>query len=858
MGYNLKKVAVLLCCVSLIFVNYTFAQRNGSSNSNQRRYKFAEDVSTTKRAKQIQERTVLKKDSASTDVVDIKAPSLNFEKDSKTVVADGGLVLSGNGIQAESKKGTFNTETKDAILEGDVTFTGMSAKVKSERAAVNLDDETGQFTNGSFLYEEGGYNISAKEIFKLSETRYRLIDSDLSTCECFGEECPWMISSDDARITQSGYARTWNSTLWFHGVPVFYSPYLAFPAKFERTSGLMAPSFGYNSVNGFQYSQPIFIAASESADLSLTPFIETKTRYGSNVDVKKIFSDDNKIESRLLYSNETPRDGDLRGLLVQDLVNSGIDDNRLGFYYNHIYRAPSDAALPLRFIADIHRTSDATMVKEFADPLIADPTQRFNTSSVSLRSALGEFFSMDVGAEYNDLIFGRPGQDKFTFHRMPEASLSFLRSFRPIENPYGLRLVTKANLTQTYFDRSQGYDGSRTVFQPETNVPFHLSNYFAGSLGGGAYVRSYSMSNTDIFDPANPNGQAISSIEDSSSSRVPYLQGNLGTAFERVYGLDRDSWLVDLAGLGKENQDDTLVRVKHTIEPTLRYLYIPDITQTDNPQYDALDRITERSLLRYGVSTALIGRFDSRSDVATGVPEFAPEVSDFPSFDSVNPLPEFGRPESVGLPTGATNLRNGSVRELLRLSIEQGYDWRRAYRRDQQIDSVGQSNILPLTDVTTSLSTNPNKNFAAQFDTYYNTDQSRITGFSLSSKLSTDRGDSVYLRYSFAGEPTENRAAGTQVDQVDGGFETLLTDRTRFGIYTRYNNLDNELINSERGIINNRMALRFYSSCNCWHADVGYSDQVNPDNQTFYFNFTFTGLGDISQDILNVRPTSAQ
>jgi hypothetical protein len=65
--------------------------------------------------------------------------------------------------------------------------------------------------------------------------------------------------------------------------------------------------------------------------------------------------------------------------------------------------------------------------------------------------------------------------------------------------------------------------------------------------------------------------------------------------------------------------------------------------------------------------------------------------------------------------------------------------------------------------------------------------------------------------------------------------------------------LDNPLINSEPGIINNRMAVRFYSGCNCWHADVGYSDQINPDIQTFYVNFSFTGLGDITQNIMNIR-----
>ncbi len=850
-----KKYSVAFLFLIFSLNNFLIAQQpggNGGAGVNQRRYFFAEDTANEIKKKKAVTQRVLKKDTADSTVFDVKAPNLNFEKDSKTMVADGGMIISANGISAESDKGRVNTETKDALLEGDVTFTGMSTQIRADKAAVNLNDETGQFSDASFLYEDGGYNIKAKEVFKLSETRYRLIDSELSTCLCDDGECPWYLSSDDSRITQDGYAETWNTTLWFHGVPIFYSPYLAFPVKFQRTSGLLAPSMGYSQINGFEYRQPVFFNLDDSTDLTVTPFIETKTRYGSFLDAKKLYSERHQFQSRLLFSNESLRDGELRGLQVEDLVDRSIDENRFGIYLSEIYRAPADSELPWRFIADIHQASDDTMIKDFQDPLIADPTQRFTSSSVSVRSAMGEFFTAEIGGEYNDLNFGLPGQDKFTFHRLPEASVTYLQSFRPIENPYGLRLVTKADLTQTYFDRSLGYDGARTVFHPQTSVPFHLSNYFAGSMGGGAYIRGYSMNNTDIYNQNQDGGVAVGSVEDSNSSRVPYFQSNIGTSFEKVYSLDSDSWLVDVAGLGKASQDDKLVRIKHTIEPSLRYLYIPDISQAQDPQYDALDRITERSLLRYGFSTALLGKFESRADVANGIPEFAPKVSEFPAFDSVSPLPEFGQIETLPA-LGAAAGRQASVKELLRLTVEQGYDWRRAYRRDEQEKELGTSNILPLTDITTSLSTNPNDYFAAQLDTFYNTDQSRITGVALSTKLSTDRGDSLFLRYSFAGEPTENRDAGTQVDQLDGGIETLVTDRTRFGIYTRYNILDNPLINSEPGIINNRMAVRFYSGCNCWHADVGYSDQINPDIQTFYVNFSFTGLGDITQNIMNIR-----
>jgi LPS-assembly protein len=860
------RLSIFACVVvSLFCIPFAQAQQEDPTRGSQ--FFFKEDSPKVKKTLEQRKQAALKADDVSKKSLDVKAPQLGFDKDQKTMLASGGILLSGAGVQAQADSARVNTETKYAELEGNVAFDGQSAEIRADKAAVNIEDETGQFTNGSFLYDDGGYSIKAKEIFKLGERQYRLIDSEMTTCTCADGSCPWSLHAEDTRITQEGYATSKNTTLWFHGVPLFYTPYFLFPAKTERSPGLLSPSVGYSRQNGIEYRQPIFFPLSDSADLQITPFVETKTRYGTFLDYKKLYNDDNSVDSRLLYSNESLRDGGLRGLNTSGLVDPTINEDRFGLFFGNVYKADQDAALPLRVISDIHYVNDGTMGREFNDTKILDPRAPVNTSTIVARSAFGDFFSGELSSEYNDLIYGTReqfdssgtqtaiGGDKLTFNRLPELSLSYLESFRPVDNPYGLRLITKANLTQTYFDRDVGYDGARTNFNPQGTIPFHFSNYLSGNVAGGAYIRAYSLNETlqPIYNNAtggyvetDPTTGTSTYLDSSKTSSVPYLSSQLGTAFERVYDVDKNGFWANLASLGKDNQDNKLARVKHVIEPTLKYLYIPDISQGEVPQFDTVDRITERSLVRYGVSTSLLGRYSPRKDVATGFPELTPELRDFPAFDAMNAIPELGNAQGVGPVGGISTLRDGSVRELLRLSIEQGYDFRQAYRRDQEKTDTGSSDIQPFTDITTGITTSPTQNFALRLDNLYNTEESRFTGWALTSQFSSDRGDSLFARYTFVGPDRGNADGEDKINQIDGGAEGVVTDRLRLGLYAQYDSIKGELLNT-------RSALRFYSACNCWHVDLGYADRLNPDNQTFYLNFTLTGLGSLSQNLYNVN-----
>ena len=108
----------------------------------------------------------------------------------------------------------------------------------------------------------------------------------------------------------------------------------------------------------FNLKSLFFWAVDDHTDMTFTPHIETRTRRGMGVDFRKAFSKYNNVESRLIYSDESPRDGDLRGTVVSNLTDPEFDEDRFGGFYKHYWNTPPDSDLSLGMIADIHLVSD--------------------------------------------------------------------------------------------------------------------------------------------------------------------------------------------------------------------------------------------------------------------------------------------------------------------------------------------------------------------------------------------------------------------------------------------------------------------------------------------------------------------
>lgn len=179
----------------------------------------------------------------------IKATSAHFDKTKKLLVLDGKIEMIGyQGSKEHSNHMEIYTDTNE------VTF-----------------DEL-------FLVSKHDVWLYSDDVHK-QDGNYTLGASMLSSCDI--SDPLWkMFFERSSYDSEAHYIRVYDAKVYLWDIPMFYTPYMAFTTNKERSSGLLFPSFGYRSSEGFIYEQPVYWAISPSMDLELNPQIRTSRSLG--------------------------------------------------------------------------------------------------------------------------------------------------------------------------------------------------------------------------------------------------------------------------------------------------------------------------------------------------------------------------------------------------------------------------------------------------------------------------------------------------------------------------------------------------------------------------------------------------
>ena len=759
------------------------------------------------------------------DQVDFSAPIVNFNQEENIISGSDGVLISGQDFRIQGERGSVDLDTNEASLEERVVLTGETTNIAAEKMQFNLNSEVGEFEQATFTLEDSAVQFSAERAKKLNDVEFEMSDCSLTTCSCEDGSIPWKLSASRVTAEREGYAHAYNPVFEFQGVPLFYAPWLAVPVKQERSSGLLVPEFGYSNRDGFNTRLPFFFVVDESTDITLAPFVQTETRFGTELEYREAYSLRSSFEGKLFYSDETPRDGELRGTDISNIAEPEIDDNRLGLYAKQQWSNSPSSSVPLSLVSDIHWVSDTLLLRELNASEIGLPSSRYATSRIALRGQFGDFVSSSLVGEWNEALV--TPQDT-TFQRLPEFSLNMAKSYRPFGyNSYGLKVLPKLDFRAVNFQRDNGYDGIRYNVSPSVRIPLRYKNYFNSSLEMAAHHTVYSLD-----EVTNPAGGA--DLDDSNSRDLFILNYQIGTALERIYDVSSDSFLRTMTSLGARNQGSILKRVKHTIEPRVSFSYVPGTSQSDLPLFDSFDRVRKKSVITYELMTRLLGSFDSLSPAGGGIEELLPDTEQFETLDTLSPLSGFdrGMSGSVGGLTGGMGRSRGisrrgrkNIRQLASFRLVQSYD----YTEDQEdLDP----NRRPFSDLGAQFYLTPTSDFGLGLSTNYNPETGDVSSWSVESHFFDDRGDSVRARYT---------SVDGSVGQFEGNLELVLAPRVKLGYYARFDERTSEFIEQQS-------ALRFSSACDCWHIDLGFTEQLNPNREAVLFRFFLKGLGDFTQN----------
>jgi len=707
--------------------------------------------------------------------ISIDAEEISYDQKTNTVVARGQVVIRRGETELRAEEVRLNRTTNEADASGGVLLTDAEGTIRAEAIHLNLDEETGIVENAEMELRRNQFSLSGEVIEKGVGMSFHIENGKFTTCQCADGPPSWSLSGEDLAVTVGGYGTLKNGTFNILDVPMLYVPRALFPVQLERQTGFLIPQFGISNRRGFQAIVPFYWAIDKSQDATIAFDLETSARVGLLTEYRYIFEHGVRGTWEVSYFNDVFI-GDQQG----PPFDPGINQNRWGVVGEHLQPLGGQT----RAFADAFLVSDDLFLRDintYAFDYGVETAIRTRPYTKSRVGVIHEWERAAVKADgvyYQDLT----GPESPVPQRVPELDAWGQKTF-------GSFLLGDLNASAVNFTRQQGVTGFRLDVEPSLTVPLPLGPYAFGGVRAAARETAYFLADTDVDGMTLPG--TPQELPADQSRELVEVRAAVGTSLDRIYPVD---WL----GLDK---------LKHSIEPALEYLYVPDVNQVDLPLFDGVDRVNQRNLFTYGVVTRFVGRFANAT---------APEAgTDLRTVGD-------GGPESY--------------RELARFSLMQSVDVRR------EIDPLqGTRAADHFSDIDFGARINPARTlslrFAANYDTSSGDLSAATVGFFIDEpwnpyvateqrRLQTRTSAGVSYRF----------ITGNLLQELDANVVLRMTDWAGLLFASRYDVVQSRLLDAYYG-------LRFISTCNCWALDIVVQDRSNPQEVEVRAQVTLVGLG---------------
>lgn len=564
------------------------------------------------------------------------------------------IIFKDQHLSCQSARINFRAKTIDAM--GEVLVVGPKATAGGERVYLDYESNTGVIYGG--YVQSGNVYVEGRLITRMSESDYLAEGAKFTTCT----NCPesWSFSGQKIRAELGGYAYIKNSFLRVGGFPFIWLPYLVVPLKSDRQTGLLTPEFEVSDSGGLTLSEGFFWAMSRSTDSTWT-FKNYELRgFKTLVNYRYALSESSYGEldvgslSDRVFSSER-RLNDYRTASERDET---ID--RWFMRYEHFYEMPEGYVQRMQ----LNNASDLQYPKDF--PL---ETRNHGDSAMENRASLtknnrSQHYSIDA-SYYVNLMQANPlAGNSDAVHRFPE-----LRFSQAMTRLGSTGFLYSADVNYVNFARSEfAYDDMNAAYNPNGVNDRYLEN---GGCAGNAWYNNPNCRRVrdGEYDPTKDlirTGQRLDAqaslyrpikIADSLDllPKVSYREtqyyfnvGNELTNTRRYLRAEISARSLFSRIYGNQSPG-SFERMKHEIQPELKFTTIPWISHPAHPffgadqespffsqenisdsdingpyglQFDYNDRVYDRKLMTFALTNRLIQKRWVR-----GNPEYRQAVS---------------------------------------------------------------------------------------------------------------------------------------------------------------------------------------------------------------------------------------
>jgi LPS-assembly protein len=170
-----------------------------------------------------------------------------------------------NSIYGEKARINFTTGETEVL--GNVRYIAPEMTLYGGKLNYNFLTKRIDLDNARVLSDN--FIVTGKKIIQTSPDFIYAEDAEYTTCK----DCPesWSVFAKNITIEVGQYVRMKHAFIKVNGVTAMYFPYLIFPIKQRRETGLLFPNIGFSSSEGFRYQQPFFWVIDDYKDITLTP-----------------------------------------------------------------------------------------------------------------------------------------------------------------------------------------------------------------------------------------------------------------------------------------------------------------------------------------------------------------------------------------------------------------------------------------------------------------------------------------------------------------------------------------------------------------------------------------------------------
>lgn len=465
--------------------------------------------------------------SPATDAPAADDPRIFVTADRATTVLDRYSVFSGNvilqrgPIRLGADELRYDEVTRDVDAKGNIRLgTSAGDDVTAPEIGFNLDG-TGTTRTATFRLADNKGRGEARRIEFDGAERMRMEDVRFTTCPP-GQDSWFLKASRLTLDREKNEGRARGVRLDFMHVPIFYSPWFAFPLSQERKTGFLIPRFGESTTRGVYVTAPYYLNLAPNYDDTITPTYMTRRGF--------------LLDNEFRYLGES-----LSGKLGTEYLPADqlTNDSRGALRYTHGQRFTPQTGANI----DIQWVSDPNYLADLGTTTAA-------TSSTHVPSSIEAYFNTrytrtDLRVKSYQTIDQTIAPADEPYERLPQINWIADYAFG------GNRPHLQFDSEYTFFNRSTGAKGHRLDLFPSVSVPLRSDLGYLTPKAGLRYT-TYDLENTTDTTPERAIG--VFSLDS-------------GTSFER-----------DTTFLGLD--------YVQTLEPRLFYLYIPFEDQDSFPNFD--------------------------------------------------------------------------------------------------------------------------------------------------------------------------------------------------------------------------------------------------------------------------------